>query len=314
MIARFWWRRSWAARSNCEQHAPSACGLRLVDKLKAAAPRDERKWYERNDKNGSWLTVRPDVLGETLLSWQEFVDNARICLNLKVLDLPQHCDGCGSGFSVKHALSCNKGGLVSIRHDNVRDEAGVLAELVLPKSRVLYKPFIFHGASTRVGGGRQLWRSASAMLVTAQGGTSWSTRCGKRGGSCILDVRVTDTDAKSYRGSTSAKMLEKAAREKKAKHKKSLPRAAALFHGACLLSRWDGRQGCQSLQKRIANLLAEKWNREYSSIAVRVKTWMALAVVCSNTLLLRGSRARYSWKPNDVDGFTDGAEGVLQED
>ena len=86
------------------------------------------------------------------MSRQEFVDNSRICLNLKVLNLPQHCNGCGAGFSIEHALSCKKGGLVSIRHDNVRDETGALAKLALPKTRVSYKPFIFLGAGTRVGG------------------------------------------------------------------------------------------------------------------------------------------------------------------
>ena len=42
----------------------------------------------------------------------------------------------------------------------------------------------------------------------------------EKGDSCILDVRVTDMDAKSYYGSTFAKVLEKAAREKRAKYKK----------------------------------------------------------------------------------------------
>ena len=83
--------------------------LAIVDELKAAAPKDVAKRYERAGTNGSWLTVRPDILGETLLSRQKFVDNARIHLNLKVaLNLPQHCDGCGAGFSVDHALSCKK--------------------------------------------------------------------------------------------------------------------------------------------------------------------------------------------------------------
>ena len=36
-----------------------------------------------------------------------------------------------------------------------------------------------------------------------------------------MDVRVTDTDAKSYRGSTSAKVLEKAARKKRAKYEEA---------------------------------------------------------------------------------------------
>ena len=67
----------------------------FVDELKAAAPKGVSKQYGRIGTNGAWLIVPPNTLGGTLLSWQEFVDNARIRLNLKVLNLPQHCDGCG---------------------------------------------------------------------------------------------------------------------------------------------------------------------------------------------------------------------------
>ena len=161
---------------NCEEHAVCVrsaskearkerveAETAFVDKLKATAPRDAVKRYMRVGASGAWLTVCPDTLGGTLLSQQEFVDNARIQLNLKVLNLPQHCDGCGAEISVEHALSCKKGGLVSIRHDDVRNEAGALAELALPKTRVSYEPFIFHGAGTRVGGAATLAECSSLV-------------------------------------------------------------------------------------------------------------------------------------------------------
>ena len=129
-----------------------------------------------------------------------------------------------------------------------------------------------------------------------------------------MDVRVTDTDAKSYRSSTSAKVLEKAAREKRAKYEKACLEQRRSF--MALVYSVDGMagKGARAYKKRIASLLADKWSREYSSVAGWVKARMALAVVRSNTLLLRGSRTRYSWKPDGVDGFTAGAEGVLHED
>ena len=48
---------------------------------------------------------------------------------------------------MEHALNCKKGGLVGIRHNDVRDEAGALAELAFPKSCGSYEPYIFHGAA-----------------------------------------------------------------------------------------------------------------------------------------------------------------------
>ena len=74
---------------NCKEHAICARSaskearkerveveMAFVDKLKAAAPKDMAKRYGRIGANGAWLTVRPDTLGGTLLSQQEFVDNA----------------------------------------------------------------------------------------------------------------------------------------------------------------------------------------------------------------------------------------------
>ena len=118
----------------------------------------------------------------------------------------------------------------------------------------------------------------------------------------------------TYRGSTSAKVLEKAAREKRAKYEKACFEQRRSF--MALVYSVDGMagKGARAYEKRIASLLADKWSREYSSVAGWVKARMALAVVRSNTLLLRGSRTRYSWKPVGVDGFTAGAEGVLHED
>ena len=106
---------------NCEEHAVCVrsaskearkerveAETAFVDELKTTAPRDVAKRHERVGTNGAWLTVRPDTLGGTLLSRQEFVDNAQIRLNLKVLDIRQNFDGCGAGFSVNHTLSCKR--------------------------------------------------------------------------------------------------------------------------------------------------------------------------------------------------------------
>ena len=239
--------------------------LAFVDELKAAAPKDVAKLYESVGTNGSWLTVCPDILGGTLLSRQEFMDNARIRLNLKVLNLPQHCGGCGAGFSVKRALSCKKGGLVFIRHGDVRDEAGALAEMVLPKTRVSYKPFIFHCAGTRVGGAATLVECSSSSSNDARGDVLvhelW-----KKGEACILDARVTGTDAKFYHGLTSAKVLERTAREKKGQVRKGLFRAAALFYGACLLNRWNGWQRCQGLCMKNGSLVSSQTSGAGSTV------------------------------------------------
>ncbi len=49
-------------------------------------------------------------------------------------------DGCGKGFTVEHALSCKKGGLVNMRHDDGRDEWAHLCSLALSEARVGTEP------------------------------------------------------------------------------------------------------------------------------------------------------------------------------
>ncbi len=54
----------------------------------------------------------------------------------------------------------------------------------------------------------------------------------------------------------------------------------------------DGIAGCEArnAEKRLATHLASKWNYEYSRMVYYVRVGMAIAVVCGNSLLIRGSR------------------------
>jgi hypothetical protein len=119
--------------------------------------------------------------------------------------------------------------------------------------------------------------------------------CWKRGRTTIFDVQVCDTDAKSYGNCDSKKVLEGAACRKKDKYEE-----------ACLERRQDFTPMIYSVdgmadkhawaaEKQIAGILAAKWTRQYSQMASFVRTWMCLAIVQSNTLLLRGDRAM-SWR------------------
>ena len=112
------------------------------------------------------------------------------------------------------------------------------------------------------------------------------------------------------------KVLEKAAREKILSAIKLALSSGAFSFFMALVYSVDGLAGkdAKAYEIQVANLLAEKWSCEYSSVDGLVKARMALAVVRSNVLLLRGSRIRYRWKPTDLNGFMAGAEGVLQED
>ena len=59
----------------------------------------------------------------------------------------------------------------------------------------------------------------------------------------------------------------------------------------------------RALKKRIASLLAYKWNRPYSELVGYVRARMAMSILRSNTVCLRGARVRrrtVPWVANDA--------------
>ena len=58
-------------------------------------------------------------------------------------DIPATCAGFGKRFSIEHALSCPKGGLVLAQHDDYAKELGALGYQALVPTAITYKPKIY---------------------------------------------------------------------------------------------------------------------------------------------------------------------------
>ena len=116
----------------------------------------------------------------------------------------------------------------------------------------------------------------------------------KRGKTCILDIVATDTDAKSYELASSRSTIKGAARKKKKKYLDAcLERRKTFMPLSYSVDGMDGKE-TKVFEKRIAALLAEKWGQAYSEMCGYVWSMMAISIVRSNTLLLRGPRQRRS--------------------
>ena len=89
--------------------------------------------------------MMPYKLHGTLLTRDEFQDNLRLRYGLRPLCVCSYCDGYDEGFSVEHRLSCTKGGLVTMRHGDYRNEAGALTDLALTAGKFSYEPLINYG-------------------------------------------------------------------------------------------------------------------------------------------------------------------------
>ena len=57
-------------------------------------------------------------------------------------DIPATSDGCGKKFSIKHAVSYPKGGLIIAQHDDTAKEWGTLGYQAIFPSAITYQPKI----------------------------------------------------------------------------------------------------------------------------------------------------------------------------
>ena len=81
-------------------------------------------------QTSGWLTVLPLVCHQFDLSPQQFYDALSLQYHRPLEMMLSLCDGCGSYFSISHALDSRKCGPVSQHHNKVRDALGDLVTLV----------------------------------------------------------------------------------------------------------------------------------------------------------------------------------------
>ena len=61
---------------------------------------------------------------------------------MEAVPLLDTCNGCGKRLSIEHALSCPKGGLYLVWHNDTAKELGALGSRALVPSAITYEPKI----------------------------------------------------------------------------------------------------------------------------------------------------------------------------
>jgi hypothetical protein len=239
---------------------------------------------QRSRETGAWITATPDRLNGTDLSAEEFRDSLRLRFGLLPSFLPHRCDGCNERFTVDHAMSCKKGGLVVMRHNDVAAEWHHLCAQALPPAAVTDEPLIHTGRG--VPNAEQTGVEAAADSrgdVAAHG--FW-----RRGTTAVFDVRITDTDATTYRSQDPLKVLKRHEREKKTKYLAAC--VDRRRHFTPLVFSVDGLQGpeASAASKCLASKLSKKWGRSYSEVVGYVRSRLSLALVRSASRCLRADR------------------------
>jgi hypothetical protein len=121
-----------------------------------------------------------------------------------------------------------KGDLVILCHNEIRDELGALCSQALTNSAICDEPYIYPSrltaepnADTSSPSDKQVRDDDRGDLLVRG---FWT-----RGTDAIVDVRVTDTDVNTYCSLLKSKVLEKQEREKKKKYLESCLQAHRHF-------------------------------------------------------------------------------------
>ena len=194
----------------------------------------------------------------------------------------QHALVCGKVFDVAHALSCKKGGFVTMRHNEVRDiTANILNEVCRnvqnePVLQPLTGEILVNAAN----------RSDEARLdITAR--DFWI-----RGKQAFFDVRVFNPFAKRHLKSTLNKAFEINEKEKKIQYNSRVQEVESGSFTPLVFSTSGGMsKECATFYTRLANLVSEKRDENLSIVSAWLKTRINFSLIRSTLLCLRGSRS-----------------------
>ena len=93
--------------------------------------------------------VQPSIVNGTEVGAQEWRDAAFLRYGLEPPDLPKYCDGDNAQFSICHNLYCKRGGLVTSRHNDLRDRVADLSGKAFTPSHVRNDPLIYQGCAVK---------------------------------------------------------------------------------------------------------------------------------------------------------------------
>ncbi|KAL7478615.1 hypothetical protein ACHAW6_004436 [Cyclotella cf. meneghiniana] len=247
-------------------------------------PPKVKKQMEPATAAGAWLSTIPDRFSVTKLTKDEWLDNIAIRYGRRPANLPDQCDCCGAGLTLEHRLSCKRGGLIGIHHDNVRDKWAHLCSIALTDSQVVIEPAIFYGNGSQAGVNNA---NPTTPCTDNPTNTLGDEACRdvlangfwNRGRGTVFDVCICNMDSRLCGNTSLSKILERHAKEKKDK-----------YETACLDRHWDftplvysvdgmASKDTRTAERCIAWLLAKKWSRTYSDMASFIHTKMSLAIV-----------------------------------
>ena len=249
----------------------------LPDRLQKAVE------LSREKGASTWLSALPLTEHGFTLHKSGFHDALALRYGWTPTRLLTRC-GCGSNFSVEHALSCAKGGFPTLRHNEIRDiTASLLTEVC---SEVCVEPELQPVAPDQLSGATANSQDGARLDVSANG--VWGGRFQKT----YFDVRVFNPLAPSNRSQAPAAVFRKHELEKKRAYQQRVQDVEQSSFTPLVLS-VTGGMGAEATNfyKRLAALLSNKWDSPYSKTLCWLRCRLSFSLIRSAIQALRGARS-----------------------
>ena len=250
--------------------------------------KEQKLCVEIAQSNGAsnWLSSLPIKEEGFHLNKREFWDAISLRYNWPIPHLPTNC-ACGKTFDISHALSCKKGGFVTLRHNEVRD---VTAELLKEVCRGVGTEPLLQPLTGENLQSPNIASDEARVDVVAR--DFWT-----RGQVAFFDVRVFNPFAKRHVSKSLAKSFEMNEKEKKSSYNTRILEIEQGTFTPLVFSTSGGMaRECKTFYSRLSKLLAEKQGVDISKTATWVKTRINFSLIRSALTCLRGSRTTYSFK------------------
>ena len=231
----------------------------------------------------SWLTSLPIEEYSFALHKGAFHDALGLRYNWQPIRTPLSCC-CGAKFSVEHVLSCPKGGFPSLRHNEIRDvTANFLTEVC---SNVSIEPELQPITGEALRGATSNSQPGARLDVAANG--FWGGRFQKT----YLDVRVFNPFAPSNSHSNLTACYRKHELIQKRAYEQRIREIENASFTPLVLSATGGLAvEATVFYKRLASLLAMKWDQPYSSTLSWLRCRLNFSLLRSAIQCIRGARS-----------------------
>ena len=237
----------------------------------------------REKGSSTWLTALPLEEHGFTLHKRAFHDAIALRYGWSPQNMPSMC-ACGSKASIEHAMSCVKGGFPSIRHNEIRDLTATLLTEVCKD--VCIEPELQPVTGEVLDGATANSQSGARLDIAANG--FW-------GGSferTYFDVRVFNPHAPSNKNTSLSACYKRHERCKKRAYEQ---RIREIEHGSftpLVMSATGGlADEANTFYKRLASLLATKWDHPYSTTLCWLRCRLGFSLVRSAIQSIRGARS-----------------------